>query len=160
MPLCLLMAPTASAETVTFTFRVPVELSELHPDVESVQVRCYFHKPGAGPIAGQPRAPVSSDPLPVNASGSVRTVVELATQVPARSAHSHDEYRCETYFFSKDGKRERAVRRRDARSKAHPSALPFYVVQDSSQIEVEGKRRPDLGRTLGTGGGVLQRAPR
>lgn len=137
--LALLAASAVKAENTEVTLRVPVNLSELHPDVATVQVRCVMARKEADLDVHMRRVYFNGAHESVDSNGSARFIDEIKTAVSVAYAAQLRFYRCNLSFQPTNGSNKRAIpRSKHTRPSAHPASLPFYVVNNGARVETQG----------------------
>lgn len=111
-----------------FVFRVPVEVSNLHPDITAVSVGCCVGAQGTfcTPVGRSVDLPISA------ATRTAKGIMEVAGTPTLDSLSKLNYYACNLYYRTKQGVQK-------AFSPAYPTDLDKGV---SGKLKVEGKLSP------------------
>lgn len=97
--LFLISSPLFSAD---FTFKVPVELKNMCPEMEKITVHCMV-KTGTDFGSGEVVGGTSSGYVMIPQDGNLSTVVTVKVNAQFKSASEGNYYRCTSHVWFKDG---------------------------------------------------------
>jgi hypothetical protein len=147
----LLISETARAQSSDVTFRVPLNLTQLSPDITHVEVRCSITSPA---IPGQGGHASGSSQLPVVA-GQVSATATIVVRIPLLNnpAGQTATYRCSLHGrINENGFVWMEFSNSNPRPAFRLSPVPSPIVGSFPWVQVDANAPPPPASTTSPGG--------